>query len=164
MQNGNKMEKEPITLQGLEKIKEELVFLKEKRRPEIVAAISEARSHGDLKENAEYHAAKEQQSHNEGRIQEINDIIARANVIDVTKINNDGKVVFGSTVYLENLDNGEKISYKIVGKDEADLKKKLIYYQSPIGKGLIGKNKNDLVEISTPAGIKNFEVKNVKYI
>ena len=164
MQNGNKMEKEPITLQGLEKLKEELVFLKEKRRPEIVAAISEARSHGDLKENAEYHAAKEQQSHNEGRIQEINDIIARANVIDITKINNDGKVVFGSTVYLENLDNGEKISYKIVGKDEADLKKKLIYYQSPIGKGLIGKNKNDLVEISTPAGIKNFEVKDVKYI
>jgi transcription elongation factor GreA len=164
MQNGNKMEKEPITLQGLEKIKEELVFLKEKRRPEIVSAISEARSHGDLKENAEYHAAKEQQSHNEGRIQEINDIIARANVIDVTKINNDGKVVFGSTVYLENLDNGEKISYKIVGKDEADLKKKLIYYQSPIGKGLIGKNKNDLVEISTPAGIKNFEVEDVKYI
>ena len=164
MQNGNKMEKEPITLQGLEKIKEELVFLKEKRRPKIVAAISEARSHGDLKENAEYHAAKEQQSHNEGRIQEINDIIARANVIDVTKINNDGKVVFGSTVYLKNLDNGEKISYKIVGKDEADLKKKLIYYQSPIGKGLIGKNKNDLVEISTPAGIKNFEVKDVKYI
>ena len=158
------MEKEPITLQGLEKIKEELVFLKEKRRPEIVAAISEARSHGDLKENAEYHAAKEQQSHNEGRIQEINDIIARANVIDVTKINNDGKVVFGSTVYLENLDNGEKISYKIVGKDEADLKKKLIYYQSPIGKGLIGKNKNDLVEISTPAGIKNFEIRDVKYI
>ena len=164
MQNGNKMEKEPITLQGLEKLKEELIFLKEKRRPKIVAAISEARSHGDLKENAEYHAAKEQQSHNEGRIQEINDIIARANVIDVTKINNDGKVVFGSTVYLENLDNGEKISYKIVGKDEADLKKKLIYYQSPIGKGLIGKNKNDLVEISTPAGIKNFEVKDVEYI
>ena len=164
MQNGNKMEKEPITLQGLEKLKEEVVFLKEKRRPEIVAAISEARSHGDLKENAEYHAAKEQQSHNEGKIQEINDIIARANVIDVTKINNDKKVIFGSTVYLENLDNGEKISYKIVGKDEADLKKKLIYYQSPIGKGLIGKNKNDLVEISTPAGIKNFEVRDVKYI
>ena len=158
------MSKEPITISGLEKLKEELIFLKEKKRPEIVAAIAEARSHGDLKENAEYHAAKEQQSHNEGRIQEINDIIARANVIDITKINNDGKVVFGSTVYLENLDNGEKISYKIVGKDEADLKKKLIYYQSPIGKGLIGKNKNDLVEISTPAGIKNFEVRDVKYI
>ena len=158
------MDKEPITVQGLEKLKEELVFLKEKKRPEIVSAIAEARSHGDLKENAEYHAAKEQQSHNEGRIEQINDVIARANVIDVTKINNDGKIIFGSTVFLENLDNGEKIEYKIVGKDEADLKNKLIYFQSPVGKGLIGKNKNDFVEINTPAGIKNFEIKDVKYI
>ena len=158
------MDKEPITVSGLENLKEELVFLKEKKRPEIVAAIAEARSHGDLKENAEYHAAKEQQSHNEGRIQEIEDLIARANVIDVTKINNDGKVIFGSTVYLQNLDTNEKIEYKLVGKDEADLKKKLIFFQSPIGKGLIGKNKNDLVEISTPAGIKNFEIIDVKYI
>ena len=114
-------------VQGLEKLKEELVFLKEKKRPEIVSAIAEARSHGDLKDNAEYHAAKEQQSHNEGRIEQINDVIARANVIDVTKMNNDGKIIFGSTVFLENLDNGEKINYKIVGKDEADLKNKLIY-------------------------------------
>ena len=158
------MDKEPITVSGLKKLKEELVFLKEKKRPEIVAAIAEARSHGDLKENAEYHAAKEQQSHNEGRIQEIEDLIARANVIDVTKINNDGKVIFGSTVYLQNLDTNEKINYKLVGKDEADLKKKLIFFQSPLGKGLIGKNKNDLVEIKTPAGIKNFEIKDVKYI
>ena len=116
------MNKEPITLNGLEKLKEELTFLKEKKRPEIVAAI------------------------------------------DVTKMINDGKVIFGSTVYLENLDTSEKINYKIVGKDEADLKKKFIYFQSPIGKGLIGKNKNDLVEINTPAGIKNFEIKDVKYI
>ena len=137
------MDKEPITIQGLEKLKEELVF---------------------LKENAEYHAAKEQQSHNEGRIQEINDIIARANVIDVTKIANDAKVIFGSTVYLVNLDTDEKIDYKIVGKDEADLKKKLIYFKSPIGKGLIGKNKGDLVEVNTPSGVKNFEIKDVKYI
>ena len=158
------MDKEPITLIGLKNLKEELIYLKEKKRPEIIAAISEARSHGDLKENAEYHAAKEEQSHNEGRIAEINDIIARANVIDVTKINNDGKVIFGSTVDLENLDNGEKITYKIVGKDEADLKKKLIFFQSPLGKGLISKNKNDLVEIKTPAGIKNFKIKDVKYI
>ena len=164
MQNGNNMNKEPITIEGLEKLKIELIFLKEKKRPEIVAAIAEARSHGDLKENAEYHAAKEQQSHNEGRIEEINDIIARANVIDITKIVNEGKVIFGSTVYLTNLDTGEKINYKIVGKDEADLKKKLIYFQSPIGKGLIGKNKSDLIEISTPAGTKNFEIKDVKYI
>ena len=98
------MEKEPITLNGLNNLKEELIFLKEKKRPEIVAAIAEARSHGDLKENAEYHAAKEEQSHSEGRITEISDIIARANVIDVTKLNNDGKVIFGSTVSLENLD------------------------------------------------------------
>ena len=157
------MEKEPITVNGLEKLKKELIFLKEKKRPEIVAPIAEARSHGDLKENAEYHAAKEEQSHNEGRITEINDIIARANVIDVTKLNNDGKVIFGSTVYLENLDTNEKIKYKIVWKDEADLKQKLIYFQSPIGKGLIGKNKGDLVEINTPAGKKNFEIIDVKY-
>jgi len=158
------MDKEPITVSGLEKLKEELIFLKEKKRPEIVAAIAEARSHGDLKENAEYHAAKEQQSHSEGRVQEIEDLIARANVIDVTKINNDGKVIFGSTVYLQNLDTNENTEYKLVGKDEADLKKKLIFFQSPVGKGLIGKNKNDLVEISTPAGIKNFEIIDVKYI
>tara|TARA_B100001540_G_scaffold8004_1_gene6989 strand:+ start:500 stop:976 length:477 start_codon:yes stop_codon:yes gene_type:complete len=158
------MDKEPITIKGLEKLKDELVFLKEKKRPEIVSAISEARSHGDLKENAEYHAAKEQQSHNEGRIQEVEDIIARANVIDVTKINNDGTVIFGSTVFLQNLDNNERIDYKIVGKDEADLKQKLLFFKSPIGKGLIGKNKGDLVEISTPAGVKNFEIIDVKYI
>ncbi len=158
------MEKEPITVTGLEKLKEELIALKEKKRPIIVAAIAEARSHGDLKENAEYHAAKEQQAHNEGRIQEIEDLIARANVIDVTKINNDGKVIFGSTVYLQNLDTSEKIDYKLVSKDEADLKKKLIYFQSPIGKGLIGKNKADLVVIKTPAGIKKFEIIDVKYI
>ena len=158
------MEKEPITIKGLEKLKEELIFLKEKKRPIIVDAISEARSHGDLKENAEYHAAKEQQAHNEGRIQEIEDLIARANVIDVTKMNNDGKVIFGSTVYLQNLDTSEKIDYKLVSKNEADLNKKLIYFQSPIGKGLIGKSKSDLVEIKTPAGIKNFEIIDVKYI
>ena len=164
MQSGSKMEKEPITINGLEKLKEELIFLKEKKRPEIVAAIAEARSHGDLKENAEYHAAKEQQSHSEGRIEEINDIIARANVIDITKYTNDDKVIFGSTVYLENLDTNEKLEYKIVGKDEANLKKKLIYFKSPIGKGLIGKNKSDLVEINTPSGVKNFAIKDVKYL
>ena len=158
------MEKEPITINGLDQLKQELIFLKEKKRPEIVEAIAEARSHGDLKENAEYHAAKEQQSHNEGRIQEIEDKIARANIIDVTKINNKGKVIFGCTVILENLDTQEIINYKIVGKDEADLKKKLIYFQSPIGKGVIGKNKGDLVEITTPSGKKNFEIKDVKYI
>ena len=158
------MEKEPITIQGLEKLKQELKFLKEKKRPEIVNAIAEARSHGDLKENAEYHAAKEQQSHNEGRIQEIENSIATANVIDVTTLNNDGKVIFGSSVSLQNLDTNEKIEYKIVGKDEADLKEKLIYFKSPIGRGLIGKIKGDLVEITTPNGVKNFEISDVKYV
>ena len=158
------MDKEPVTIKGLEDLKKELIFLKEKKRPQIVEAISEARSHGDLKENAEYHAAKEQQSHNEGRIQEIEDLIARANVIDVTKINNDGKVIFGSTVFLKDLDTSEKLNYKIVGKDEANIKEKLIYFKSPIGKGLIGKNKEDLVEISTPSGEKKFEIMDVKYI
>ena len=158
------MEKEPLTTNGFEKLKEELKDLKDVKRPKIVAAIAEARSHGDLKENAEYHAAKEQQSLNEGRIQQIEDIIARANIIDVTKINNDGKIIFGSTVFLQNLDTDEKISYKIVGKDEADLKNKLIYFLSPIGRGLIGKMKKDTVEIKTPSGSKNFEIIDVKYI
>ena len=153
-----------MTAEGHRVLEEELRRLKKVERPQIVEAIATARDHGDLKENAEYHAAKEQQSHSEGRIQEIEDLIARANVIDVTNINNDGKVIFGSTVYLRNLDTNEKIEYKLVGKDEADLKKKLIFFQSPIGKGLIGKNKNDLVEINTPSGIKNFEIIDVKYI
>ena len=122
------MDKEPITVKGLENLKSELEDLKNVQRPKVVEAIAEARSHGDLKENAEYHAAKEQQSHNEGRIQQIEDIIARANVIDVTKIENIGKVIFGSTVYLKDLDSNEKLTYKIVGKDEADLKKNLIFF------------------------------------
>ena len=154
----------PITVSGAKALEVELLKLKDEERPRIVSDIATAREHGDLKENAEYHAAKEEQSHNEGRIVQINDNIARANVIDVTKMSNDGKVIFGSTVDLENLDTEEKITYKIVGKDEADLQKKLIFFQSPIGRGLIGKNKNDLVEIKTPAGVKNFEIKDVKYV
>ena len=156
--------KVPMTVRGEQLLRAELLELKSITRPRIIKDIATAREHGDLKENAEYHAAKEEQSHNEGRIAQINDIIGRANVIDVTKMSNDGKVIFGSTVDLENLDTGEKITYKIVGKDEADLQKKLIFFQSPIGKGLIGKNKNDLVEIKTPAGVKNFEIKDVNYV
>jgi len=158
------MEKEPITIKGLEKLKEELDYLKNVKRHEIISAIAEARSHGDLKENAEYHAAKELQSHSEGRIQEINDVIARANIIDVTKLSNSGKIIFGSTIELLNTETNEKKTYKIVGKDEADIKKNLIYFKSPIGKGLIGKNLNNIVEIQTPAGKKIYEVKNVKYV
>ena len=158
------MEKEPITTQGLEKLKEEIIFLKEKKRPEIVAAIAEARSHGDLKENAEYHAAKEQQSLLESRVIAINDLIARANVIDVTKIENEGKVIFGSTVKVQDLDEKKNISYKLVGQDEADIKKNLIFFKSPIGKALIGKNKGDLISVATPSGERNFEILNVEYI
>jgi len=158
------MEKEPITIKGLEKLKEELNYLKNVKRHEIISAIAEARSHGDLKENAEYHAAKELQSHSEGRIQEINDVIARANIIDVTKLSNLGKIIFGSTIELLNTETNEKKTYKIVGKDEADINKNLIYFKSPIGKGLIGKKLNNIVEIQAPAGKKIYEVKNVKYV
>ncbi len=122
------MEKEPITLQGLEKIKKELEELKTIKRPKIIQAIAEARGHGDLKENAEYHAAKEEQAKIEGRVIEINDLIARANVIDVTKLEKKDNAIFGSTVYLIDLDSNEKKVYKIVGKDEADIKKKLYLF------------------------------------
>ena len=158
------MEKEPITPQGLEKIKKEIEELKNIRRPKIVEAIAEARGHGDLKENAEYHAAKEEQSKIESRIIEINDLIARANVVDVTKLEKKDNVIFGSTVYLINLENNEKKTYKIVGKDEADIAKNYIYFRSPIGKALIGKKKSELVKVTTPSGEKNFEIIEVKYI
>ena len=158
------MDKEPVTVNGLEKLKKELDHLKNTKRPNIITAIAEARSHGDLKENAEYHAAKEQQSLLEGRILEIGDIIARANVIDVTKIENNGKVIFGSTVELVNTETNEKKIYKIVGKDEANIKKNLVYFRAPIGRGLIGKNKNDIAKLVSPAGEKTFKIKDVKYI
>ncbi len=158
------MEKEPITTAGLEVLKEELIFLKEKKRPQIVAAISEARSHGDLKENAEYHAAKEEQSHNEGRIVQINDNIARANVIDVTKMSNNGKVIFGSTVDLENLDTEEKITYKIVGNLESDPDIGLISIDTPIARGILGKYVGDEITIMTPAGSITYEVEKVSHI
>ena len=158
------MNKEPITYQGLEKLKKELQELKNIKRPKIVEAIAEARGHGDLKENAEYHAAKEEQSRTEGRIIEINDLIARANVIDVTKLEKKDSVIFGSTVSLIDLKNNQKKTYKIVGKDEADLTKNYIYFRSPIGKALIGKNKKDLITVTTPSGEKNFEIEEVQYI
>ena len=158
------MDKEPITLDGLNKIKKELENLKNISRPKIVEAIAEARAHGDLKENAEYHAAKEEQAKIESRIIEINDVVARANVIDVTKLEEKDNVIFGSTVSLLDLENKQKKTYKIVGKDEADINKNYIYFKSPIGKALIGKNKNDLVSVNTPSGEKNFEIQEVKYI
>jgi len=158
------MEKEPITIQGFEKLKEELEKLKKIKRPKIIEAIAEARGHGDLKENAEYHAAKEEQAKTESRIIEINDIIARANIIDITKLEKKDNIVFGSTVCLVDLENMEKKIYKIVGKDEADLTKNLIYFRSPIGKALIGKNKKDLITVTTPSGEKKIKILEVKYI
>tara|TARA_B100001123_G_C14808713_1_gene827424 strand:+ start:177 stop:653 length:477 start_codon:yes stop_codon:yes gene_type:complete len=158
------MDREPITVLGLEKLKEDLKELKNVKRPKIVLAIAEARAHGDLKENAEYHAAKEEQAKTEGRIIEINNMIANANVVDITKIEKKDNVIFASTVYLKNLENNEKKKYKIVGKDEADITKNYIYFRSPIGKALIGKKKGEIVTVITPSGEKNFEITEVKYI
>ena len=158
------MNKEPITVEGLEKLKSELNQLKNIKRPMVVAAIAEARSHGDLKENAEYHAAKEQQAQMESRVIEINDVIARANVIDIKKIENNGNVIFGSTVTVEDLEINKKKTYKIVGRDEADISKNLIYFKSPIGKALIGKGLDDMVIVETPSGEKNLKVLDIQYI
>ena len=158
------MDKEPITINGLKNLKTELADLKNVQRPKVVEAIAEARSHGDLKENAEYHAAKEQQALIESRVIAINDLIARANVIDVTKIENNGKVIFGSTVKLQDLDVNKIISYKLVGQDEAEIKKNLIFFKSPIGRALIGKNKGEMISVNTPSGEKNFEILDVEYI
>ncbi len=158
------MDKEPITVNGLKDLKSELENLKNVQRPKVVDAIAEARSHGDLKENAEYHAAKEQQALIESRVIAINDLIARANVIDVTKIENNGKVIFGSTVKLHDLDADKTINYKLVGQDEADIKKNLIFFKSPIGKALIGKDKGEIIIVNTPSGEKNFEILDVEYI
>ena len=158
------MDKEPITVKGLENLKSELEDLKNVQRPKVVEAIAEARSHGDLKENAEYHAAKEQQALIESRVIAINDLIARANVIDVTKIDNNGKVIFGSTVKVQDLDNNKNITYRLVGQDEADIKKNLIFFKSPIGKSLIGKNEGEMISVNTPSGERNFEILKVEYI
>ena len=158
------MDKEPITKDGLEKLKKELDDLKNVERPKVVEAIAEARSHGDLKENAEYHAAKEQQAKIEGRVLSINDTIARANVIDVTKLENNGKVIFGSSITVEDLETKKKIKYKLVGRDEADISMNFIYFQSPIGKALIGKSCKDMISVNTPSGERNFEILKVDYI
>ena len=158
------MEKQPITINGLNKIKLELNDRKNNIRPRIVQAISEARSHGDLKENAEYHAAKEEQGLNEKRIQELEITIANANVIDVTKLDKKDKVIFGSTIVVKDLETEKETKYKIVGKDEANVKEGLIFFKSPMGRGFIGKIKGEFVEIKTPSGDKNFEITDVKYI
>ena len=154
----------PVTKKGYELLKKELKQLINTDRSAVVIAISTAREHGDLKENAEYHAAKEQQAQLESRVIEINNVIAIANVIDIKKIEPSDKVIFSSTVELLDLDTNTKKIYKIVGKDEADINSNLLYYKSPIGKALIGKKKKDYIVVNTPSGEKTFEINNVKYI
>ena len=154
----------PMTLRGAERLREELDHLKGVRRPKIIADIATAREHGDLKENAEYHAAREQQGFCEGRIQEIEAKLSNAQVIDVTKMPATGRVIFGATVKLTNLDTEEEQTYRIVGDDEADFKQNLISVNSPIARGLIGKEQDDVVVINTPGGDVEFEVLKVEYL
>jgi transcription elongation factor GreA len=153
-----------MTANGAEMLRKELQELKTVRRPKIVADIATAREHGDLKENAEYHAAREQQSFCEGRIQDIEGKLSNIQIIDVTKMTNKGKVIFGATVTILNVATDEEITYKIVGEDEADIKQNLISVGSPIARGLIGKEVDDVVKIQTPASIVEFEISEVQYI
>lgn len=153
-----------MTIQGAELLRNELKQLKTVARPKVIQAIAEAREHGDLKENAEYHAAREQQGFIEGRIAEIEGKLANAQIIDVTQINANGKVVFGSTVELMNIETEEEVSYKIVGDDEADIKANLISISSPIARALIGKEEGDIAVVQAPGGEKEYEILEVKYI
>ena len=157
------MKQIPMTVRGAELLRKELDFLKNVRRPEIIKAIAEAREHGDLKENAEYHAAREQQGFCEGRIQEIEGKLGNAQVIDVTRLPNNGKVIFGATVVLVNTNTDDEVTYQIVGDDEADIKAGLISVNSPIARGLIGKELDDTVNIVTPGGTVEFEIIEVNY-
>lgn len=158
------MNKIPITVNGADKLRDELKHLKFVQRPRIVKAISEARAHGDLKENAEYHAAKEEQGFVEGRIKEIEGKLSNAQIIDVTQLGETGRVVFGATVDLIDEDSGEKSTYQIVGEDEADISAGLISIQSPIARALISKEDGDTVVVQTPGGEKTFEILEVRYI
>ena len=158
------MQQIPMTVRGAEQLREELDFLKNVRRPEIIKAIAEAREHGDLKENAEYHAAREQQGFVEGRIQEIEGKLGNAQIIDVTKMPNNGKVIFCATVVLVNTNTDEEVTYRIVGDDEADIKSGLISVNSPIARGLVGKELDDTVNITTPGGVVEFDIIEVNYI
>ncbi|WP_413735405.1 transcription elongation factor GreA [Sodalis sp. RH21] len=154
----------PMTLRGADKLREELEFLKSVRRPEIIKAIAEARAHGDLKENAEYHAARDQQGFCEGRIQEIEAKLSNAQVIDVTKMSANGRVIFGSTVTIQNLDTEDELTYRIVGDDEADFKQNLISINSPMARGLVGKESGDIALIRTPGGDVEYEILDIQYL
>ena len=158
------MKRSPVTLAGAERLRTELKRLKSEDRPNIIKAIAEARSHGDLSENAEYHAAREQQSFIEGRISEIEKRLANAEVIDVARLPATNRVVFGATVDLEDQDDGSRITYQIVGEDEADIRRGLISVGSPIARALVGKSKGDLIEVDVPAGRRNYEVIAIRYL
>ncbi|TDJ69637.1 MAG: transcription elongation factor GreA [Proteobacteria bacterium] len=158
------MSKSPMTLLGVQRLREELHTLKTVDRPRIIAAIAEARAHGDLKENAEYHAAREQQSFAEGRIAEIDGKLSNAEIIDVTKIDAGGKVIFGATIDLLNLATEEQVSYKIVGEDEADIKAGMVSVGSPVARSLIGKRSGDEVNVQAPGGLIEYEILDVRYL
>ncbi len=158
------MSKVPLTSRGAEKLRDELQQLKSVKRPAVIKAIAEARAHGDLKENAEYHAAREQQSFIEGRINDIEGKLSNAQVIDVTLMAASGKVIFGATVELSDEDAGKQVTYQIVGEDEADIKANRISITSPIARALIGKEEGDVAEVKAPGGIKSYEILAVKYI
>ena len=158
------MNKFPMSKLGEQQLREELERLKTVDRPNVIEAIAEARAHGDLKENAEYHAAREQQGFIEGRIKEIEGKLSNAQVIDVTAISNTGKVIFGVTVELENIDTEEVVSYQIVGEDEADMKHRKISITSPIARGLIGKMEGDVIGVNVPGGLVEYEIISVEHI
>jgi transcription elongation factor GreA len=158
------MNKVPMTVRGHELLRDELKQLKSVDRPQVIQSIAEARAHGDLKENAEYHAAKEQQGFIEGRIKECEGKLSNLQVIDVTEVNANGKIVFGSTVELLDVSADKEITYKIVGEDEADIKQGLISFTSPISRALIGKNEGDEITFSAPGGEKEYEVISVTYV
>jgi len=158
------MHKVPLTARGAAKLREELTHLKSVVRPRITEAIAEARAHGDLKENAEYHAAREQQSFTEGRIKEIESKLSNCQIIDVTQVNAHGKVVFGATVDLADAETGDELTYQIVGEDEADIKSGMISITSPIARALIGKREGDVASVQTPGGIREFDICEVRYI
>lgn len=158
------MSKTPLTVNGANKLKNELQRLKSVERPRVIAAIAEARGHGDLKENAEYHAAREEQGFIEGRIKEIEAKLSNAQIIDVTTLNAGGKVVFGATVDLSDEETGKEVTYQIVGDDEADIKEGKISVNSPIARALIGKEEGDVVTVKAPGGDKDYEIVAVKYI
>jgi transcription elongation factor GreA len=158
------MNKVPMTARGAEALRAELKELKNEKRPKVIQAIAEAREHGDLKENAEYHAAREQQSFIEGRIAEIEGKLGSAQIIDVTKLTPNGKIVFGATVDLCSEDSGEKVTYQIVGEDEADIKANRISISSPIARALIGKEEGDIASVQAPGGIREYEILSIKYI